>query len=68
MLQIWSEKQLFVCSFNWELQLDFWLAIRVEIVARKKVEVQIIDDAVGSHAVVANSQFRLVRYLEDLDH
>ena len=43
-------------------------ALAIELVNLHHVEVQVVDDAVGAHGVVAEAQGRLLAEFEDLEH
>ena len=43
-------------------------ALAIELINLHHVEVQVIDDAVGAHGVVAEAQGRLLAEFEDLQY
>jgi hypothetical protein len=57
MLQVSLEKQLFVCLLNRE---SFDRVRPKEGVCFKHVEMQIVDDAVGTHRIVSDAEPRVV--------
>lgn len=64
MLECWLKEHRFVSFLDWEHIHPF---LAKQLVGVQDVEVQVVDDAVCSHGVVANPQLGLVWDLEQLE-
>jgi len=66
-LQIGLKEELLICVFDWQVTLEISCAI-IQSIGSEHVQVKVVDDAVGAHGIVSNSQLGLVSHLKRLNH